>query len=265
MDLEERKREEQEFHNRYRAVYEQGGAEYARFTANKKYYSVDRASRDFVRDWLARETPRKRVLEYGCGGGSYSFYVAQMASHVHGIDISDESIELCKQRALDHGVAGKTTFRVMDCENLDFADNSFDVICEAGVLHHLDLERVLPEVSRVLSPGGKMICTEALVHNPFFQAYRRLTPHLRTEWETNHILSVDQILSAKRYFRKVDVHYFHLASLAAVPFRRFPKVFDRLLSGLERVDNALLSVPAIGRFAWMAVCVWSDPIKPGRS
>jgi ubiquinone/menaquinone biosynthesis C-methylase UbiE len=255
---EARKAEEREFHNAYRKVYEQGGAEYARMISNKKWYSVDRKSRDFVSQWLVANGPGKRVLEYGCGGGSYSFLLAERAAHVVGIDISDESIALCRERAAEQGLSDRATFEVMDCEALQFPPASFDIICEAGVLHHLDLPRVWPQFHRVLAPGGRIICTEALAHNPIFQAYRRLTPHLRTKWETDHILGVREIESARKYFNRIDIQYFHLASLLAVPLRSLP-VFPAVLETLEAVDDVLMKIPLVQRQAWMAVFILSEP------
>ena len=254
------KRKKREFHNKYRAIYEQGGAEYEHYTSNKKFYAVDRASRDFVSNWLGTNAVGHRVLEYGCGGGSYSFLLGRTAAHVTGIDISDESIELCRQRAAAQGLSDRATFEVMDCENLTFPDSSFDIVCESGVLHHLDLSNVWPQWRRVLAPGGKVIATEALAHNVFFQAYRKLTPHLRTKWETDHILGVKQIESAREYFQHVEIKYFHLASLAAVPFRRLG-LFNPVLGALETVDSVLLKVPYVQRQAWMAVFILSGPRK----
>ncbi|MBI4703913.1 MAG: class I SAM-dependent methyltransferase [Deltaproteobacteria bacterium] len=261
--LEERKIAEREFHDRYRAVYEQGGPACERFTSNKKFYAIDRKSRQFVLDWLRQNAGGARALDYGCGGGSYAWFLAEHAARVDGIDISPASIALCQERAAARGLAAKCHFQVMDCENLEFSDNSFDVICESGVLHHLDVERVWPQIVRVLAPGGSMICTEALAHNPVFRLYRRLTPELRTAWETEHILRVEQIRAARRWFGRVDLRFFHLVSLAAVPFRNM-WFFEPLLGTLERIDSLVLRAPLVQRQAWMAVFVLSEPRKAGR-
>ena len=107
----------------------------------------------------------------------------------------------------------------MDAENLTFADNSFDIIHEYGALHHVDLEASFKETSRVLKSDGSFICTEALRHNPFIHWYRKKSMHLRTEWEVEHILRVQDILKGKKYFNNVNIKYFHLFALGAIPFR----------------------------------------------
>src|SRR5262245_17588407 len=110
MSMEARKLEEQRFHDVYRGTHELGGPEHERFIANKKYYAVDRKSREFVQRWLIENARGRRVLEYGCGGGSYSFYLASTASMVHGVDISPESIALCRERARDLGISDTCRF-----------------------------------------------------------------------------------------------------------------------------------------------------------
>ena len=108
-----------------------------------------------------------------------------------------------------------------------------------------------------------MVCVEALRHNPLLHAYRRRTPHLRTEWEVEHILGVESLDVVRRYFGDVQVRFFHLAVLAAVPFRK-TIMFRPLRRMLEMVDDMLLRRQAIGRYGWIMVFVMSNPRKPAR-
>lgn len=261
-DLEPRKREEIEFHNRIRsaAVLENSEA-YEHYRSNDKFYSVDRANRELCERWLRERVPGKKVLDYCCGEGFYSLFVADVGGHVTGIDISDVSVEHCRSEAEKRGVAGLTHFQVMDAEAMEFADDSFDYIVCAGVLHHLDLNRAYAELARVLKPGGEIICMEPLKHNPLIQLYRKRTPHLRTAYESEHILGRDDLQLARRYFGDVRYQFFHLATLAAVPFRRLPG-FGGLLRVLELVDKILLGVPGIRWQAWMTVFFLKDPRPP---
>ena len=148
----------------------------------------------------------------------------------------------------------------MDAEKTEFKDNTFDIIHEYGALHHLDLEAALEELSRILKRDGKVVCTEALRHNPFINYYRKRTPHLRTKWETEHILGVPEIMRGLKYFGEVRVNFSHLTAISAVPFRK-TKIFRRLLSLLDAVDSILLRIPYLQRMAWIAVFVYSSPKK----
>lgn len=259
---EQRKREEAEFHDRLRgAELLDDPHEYERLTSNKRFYAIDRVSSKFIDDWLVARCSGKRVLDYCCGNGRYSFIVARNGGSAVGIDISEVSIENCRREAAKQGIDGSTDFQVMDAEQMTFPDDSFSYACVAGVLHHLDLPKAYAELARVIAPGGAVVSLEALGHNPVINAYRRRTPHLRTSWEAEHIIRMKDLALAKRYFRHVELQFFHLATLAAVPFRRTP-IFTPLLRVLEIVDSVLLRIPFVREQAWMVGFVLRDPIKP---
>jgi SAM-dependent methyltransferase len=151
----------------------------------------------------------------------------------------------------------------MDAENLEVEDDSFDVIYECGALHHLDLNKAYEELARVLRADGKMICIEALGHNFLVHRYRTRTPYLRTEWEVEHILRKKDIELARVFFGRVEIlGFFHLASIAAVPFRNLP-VFSSILSTLEVIDSLVLRLPILRWQAWQIVFELSCP-KKGR-
>jgi len=113
----------------------------------------------------------------------------------------------------------------------------------------------------VLKPNGKIICNEPLVHNPIFQLYRKLTPHLRTEWEAEHILSKRDIKLAEKYFGKVDKKFFHLFSLVAVPLSKWPSVFNPILTILAAIDSIILRLPLVKWWAWQIIFILSEPKK----
>jgi ubiquinone/menaquinone biosynthesis C-methylase UbiE len=256
---EARKVEEAEFHDKLRGLYETDPEQYGYFTSNKKFYSVVRSSDDFYYKWLRDNATGKKVLDFGCGSGLSSIESARFAGHVTGIDISPEAVRLAQEHAEAAGVAGKTTFAVMDAEALEFASGSFDVVSVRGVLHHMDLDAALGQIRRVLAPGGKAIFLEALANNPIIHAYRRRTPHLRTAWETEHILRYEDSVKMRKYFQQVEVRSFHLAVLAAVPLRNTP-AFEPARKVLDAVDGAILRVPGLRRQGWMACFLLSDPI-----
>jgi ubiquinone/menaquinone biosynthesis C-methylase UbiE len=255
---EARKVEEAEFHDKLRGLYETDPERYGYYTSNKKFYSVVKSSDDFYYDWLRRNATGKRVLDFGCGSGHASTELARFADQVTGIDISPEAIRLATEHSKSLGFESRTNFVVMDAENLTFEPASFDVVSVRGVLHHMDLELALEQIRRVLTPDGKAIFLEALANNPFIQWYRDATPHLRTKWETNHILRFEDDVRMKKYFNEVEVRAFHLGVLAAVPLRKTP-LFKSALAVLDRVDNVVLRAPGIRKWGWMACFLLSEP------
>src|SRR3990172_3443423 len=271
MVIEERKIKEIEHSDRRRSIvkayeyrtdassdqvegkYVEEKSEFEQHFSNMKFYSIARSSFAYRDALLFNGIKGAITLDYCCGNGEVAIEMAKKgAAKVFGIDISSVAIKNACELAERAGVDAVCEFSVMDAEHTKFADNTFDIIHEYGALHHLELKAAFPELARILKPGGKMVCTEALRHNPFIHWYRTRTPHLRTQWEVDHILGVPEISSGRAFFETMDVRMFHLAALAAVPMRNNP-FFNKLLGIMETIDNFILSIPFVRWWAWVAV------------
>jgi len=278
MNLEERKLKEIEHSDRRRSIvkgYEyhtdssedqaidnfvEGSEEYSEHFSNMKFYSITRKSFAYRDAMLYEGIEGAVALDYCCGNGEVAIEMAKRgAAKVYGIDISSVAIENARSLAKDAGVDAVCIFEVMDAEHTSFEDETFDIIHEYGALHHLDLSAAYAELSRILKPNGKLVCTEALRHNPLIHWYRKRTPQLRTQWEVEHILGFPELCSGRRFFAEMRLQTFHLAALAAVPLRKSP-VFGVLFGALNVVDSILLSIPLLRRLAWVAVAVYSRPV-----
>ena len=98
----------------------------------------------------------KKVLEIGVGGGVDFQSWVRAGAHATGIDLTPAGVELARKRLTASGFAQESyALRVGDAENLEFEDNSFDIVYSFGVLHHSpDTVRAIQEVYRVLARGG---------------------------------------------------------------------------------------------------------------
>jgi ubiquinone/menaquinone biosynthesis C-methylase UbiE len=208
---------------------------------------------------LLEDAARGRtVLEIGCGGGELSAHLAGTATRVVGVDISDGRIQRARQKHLGSGTDGVLTFEPMNAEQLDFPDDSFDAVCGGAILHHLDLDRALAEVARVLKPEGRAIFLEPLGHNPLINCYRRVSPDVRTVDE--HPLLVAELEDTTR-FERVSAAYFHLLALAALPLALVHEPAARAVARpLEALDRSLFKrFAAPRRLAWMVVVELTGP------
>lgn len=253
--IEDRKEKEKELHDHLRGDL----ADDPYYRSNKKFYSITQSNIDYIKKWFLERCGGKRVLDYCCGNGGFTIWLAEAGTDAYGIDISTVSIENAAQEATHREVSDKVTFQVMDAEATDFAPSYFDLIVVNGVLHHLDLKKAYQELSRILQPKGEVICTEALRHNILIHWYRKMTPHLRSDWEAEHILGKKEVEMARHYFERVEVlRFFHLLTIAAVPFRNL-RIFESIRRILQAVDSFLLRIPILKWQAWMVVFVLSHP------
>lgn len=94
------------------------------------------------------------VLEIGVGLGADHQSFAENGARLHGIDLTERAIEHTGRRLALFGL--KSSLQVADCEDLPFADDSFDLVYSWGVIHHSpDTPKAAREILRVLRPGGR--------------------------------------------------------------------------------------------------------------
>jgi SAM-dependent methyltransferase len=102
-------------------------------------------------DWCADMV----VLDAACGEGYGSDLLAQKAQSVTGIDLSAEAVNHAQDR---YGARENLQFRVADCTNLPFPDNTFDRVVSFETLEHLaEQNQLLSEFRRVLKPDGSLV------------------------------------------------------------------------------------------------------------
>ena len=104
------------------------------------------------------------LLDCGCGTGPMVslLYEKDPSKHYTGIDITPRMIEVGRAKNLE-GV----DWVVGDCEQLPFADNSFDaVICANSFHHYPNPQEFFHSVKRVLRPGGRLILRDYTASKP---------------------------------------------------------------------------------------------------
>lgn len=98
----------------------------------------------------------KRVLDVGCGNGYVLAQYARHGAEVHGIDLTETAVHLSGRRFQLAGLNG--TFQRTDGETIPYPDETFDMACSMGVLHHIaDPRPMMAEMRRMLKPGGEII------------------------------------------------------------------------------------------------------------
>ena len=102
--------------------------------------------------------PGQRVLDVATGRGAVLFPAAERvgtAGEAVGVDLAESMVRAANEEAERRGLG--TPVRVMDAEQLDFPDASFDrVLCGFGVMFFPHLDQALGEFRRVLKPGGRL-------------------------------------------------------------------------------------------------------------
>lgn len=148
-----------------------------------------------LEDYLNKPLADSALLNVGGSAGIIDEYLARYCKSVIGIDIDKKAIAYAQEQFSAPNLA----FEVGDAMQLQYPDESFDIVISSHVYEHVpDADKMMDELYRVLKPGG--VC--------YFAAGNRLMwnePHYNLK-----LLSVIPRPFAHFYIRlagKADYYY----------------------------------------------------------
>lgn len=131
------KEETREAYNRYSTIFEKKFGEHFELRVKREA------------DLFIRALPGKRIVDLGCGPGNHAEYFAEQGLDVLCVDFSEEMVRICREKGLNAVV--------MDLEELDLPENSFDGVWAYTSLLHVPrkkFERVFERIAGLLKPRG---------------------------------------------------------------------------------------------------------------
>ena len=167
---------------------------------------------------LAEPRSDDRVVDLGCGWGTFELALADRVGEIVGVDFSQRAIDLCKSRLAERPKPNVRFVRA-DAAATGLASAAYDLVIAADLFEHLypaDSAGVAAEAFRLLAPGGRIATW---------------TPH------RGHVL---EILKSRDIVLRRDVTHVDYKSMTAM---------KRLLSDagftIERAYYAESHVPAL--------------------
>lgn len=207
----------------------------------------------------------KKLLEIGCGLGEASVYFAKKGADVTASDLSGGMLKVALELAKKHNVTIKTLKSPSD--KIEVEDEYFDIVYAGNLLHHVNIDTTLKEVSRVLKKGGMFVSMDPLAHNPAINIYRNIAKDVRTEDE--HPLKMRELKLFKKYFSDVEydtfwlftnfifVKYYFIDKVNPNKERYWKKIIkdakniEKLYSKLENLDKIAKKLfPFLKRYCW---------------
>lgn len=210
------------------------------------------ARRELIRRLIERFCPNaETVVDIGCGVGSNAEALVKPGRRVIGVDASAEALARCRAR----GVYAETVH--VATEHIPLSDASADLVIAADVLEHIDDERALAEIHRLLKPatagkpGGTLLIT---------------VPAHRWLWNWND----DYSHHLRRYAngeleRKLRAHGFRLQKSSAWNLTMTLPVFavsllQRFQKKPSTLENNLRSVPSWLNAIVLTLMRWENAI-----
>ena len=112
-------------------------------------------------------TPHDRILDIGCGTGAQTFALAESTpASIVAIDNHVPYVEALNERAVELSIANRVVACVADMRQLEFENDSFDLIWCEGAIYNMGVDTALREWRRFLRHKGFIVFTEVCWQKP---------------------------------------------------------------------------------------------------
>ena len=179
---------------------------------------------------ILRNTERGKLLDIGCGSGSFLLAMRGKGYDVYGVDTSEDACKLAKEKV------GRNIFNG-ELKQFSFPDNYFDVATMWHVLEHMPNPiQELGEVSRILQSKGILILEVPNIGSLGFKLFGENWPHLDVPRHVCHYSkeTLEKLLD-KTGFRPFKAVY----PLLSFPLSLFIS-FSNCLGYRMRIKNTLI-------------------------
>ncbi len=224
----------------FRMMAEQGEAlSWAERTPVAPLRREMRASR-IIREAGLEDGTGMRVLDVGCGTGSYTRPLAQRSGAlIIAFDVTPEVLPQAREQTPDNAEVVAA-----EAGRLPFGDESFDAVVGNAVLHHLPLDDTIPELMRVLKPGGRFCFAEPNLINPHMYIQLQV-PYFRRRIEA----SPDEVAFV-RWTLRPQLERLGLTVDAITPFDfLYPALPKAWIKGAEKLGRILEATPLVREIA----------------
>jgi SAM-dependent methyltransferase len=202
--------------------------------------------------YLLGDVSGKSVLDLGCGCGTNTVRLAYRGAHIWALDICEALVHTARRRLAAHHLSNRARFLVGSAHAIPLPAASVDVVFGNAVLHHLDLDRAVCEVSRVLRPGGRAVFREPVRNSRLLKELRRLIP---LQWD--HVSPFERPLTSRalaEFAGRLGPHESRVFSLPHVRLSRLLPFVRNHEAPFYALDHLLLRhVPALGHYAAIEV------------
>jgi len=152
------------------------------YRALSKYYDeifpLKGPQKTFLLYYLKQESLTS-VLDIGCGTGTFAIETSKTGVQVHGVDLSDEMIQISKKKAQEIG--SSASFSLADMRDLSSINKEFDgVFCLGNTLAHVSGEIELKDVLTQFGEKGTHLLVQTVNYDRMLAKQVKEFPIIKT-------------------------------------------------------------------------------------
>ena len=120
-------------------------------------YPSEHVIRFVARNYYNKIRKTIKILDFCCGAGSHTWYLAREGFDVYAFDGSESAIKKVKDRLKSEKL--EADVKVCDALELDYRADFFDCVIDNVSIYankHNDIVKMYEEIYRLLKPGGKI-------------------------------------------------------------------------------------------------------------
>ncbi len=241
-------------------------------SAHSKYLAMhasetNRAKNGVVEQMLSRlDWKGKSVLEFGCGGGHFTIWMARQGAMVHAVEHNPNAIAIVELAARKAGVSDRVKVIRGDANNETVAGH-YDFIFAKDLIEHLEDDgSFLKGLADQLRPGGRVFigtqndhCLNYLLEGSF-ERFVRGNRDWRG-WDSTHYRFYNAA-TLKQKLRAVGIKTERYGSSYLLPWRFLTRRLTgrvRPWSGYTRLDLILGTLPPFSRLGWSIMVLGRKP------
>ncbi len=171
---------------------------------------------------------RPRILDIGCGSGVSTLELARLSrGKVIGIDIDQSALDKFTRRIEEAGLTDR--IQAINCSvfDMDFPDESFDIVWAEGSVYAIGFERGLREWKQLLKPGGSMV-----IHDEQGNVKEKLEQVSNCGYELLGYFTLSQETWWTEYFAPLE----KLIAESRTRYTDDPKILEEIDSAQQEID-----------------------------